>query len=152
MTSVSLFANNELLFLFHFPLSHTLTLTYTSRSSHAFPCSGPGCVSPYFLSWLQAVSFFRSCTYPLGKLTSSEQGIINSISTLFPEKICFHCASKTSFSLCCCLVSPHDICFKPSLFSKRSVWFPLKAGLVSVTGNVNPVRRRSVKKSHNRFE
>lgn len=66
--------------------SHSDTPTHTHTSSHAFPCSGPGLVSPYFLSWLQAVSFFRSCIYPLGKLTSFEQGIINSISTLFPKK------------------------------------------------------------------
>lgn len=37
-----------------------------TKSSHAFPCSAPGLVSAYFLSWLQAVSFFRSYIYPPG--------------------------------------------------------------------------------------
>lgn len=75
-------------------LSHTDEAqqhTHTHTSSGAFPCSGPGLVS-HFLSWLQAVSFFRSCIYPLGTHTSSEQ-LKNSISTT--PKICFHCTGKT---------------------------------------------------------
>lgn len=78
---------------FCYSLSHTLT----HSSSHAFPCSAPGLVSPYFLCWLQAVSFFRSCIYPLGTLTSFEQQIKNSISNSVPRKICFHCTGKTLF-------------------------------------------------------
>lgn len=81
------------------PLCPSLSLTHepAHTSSHAFPCSGPGLVSPYFLSWLQAVSFFRSCIYPLGTLTSFEQCFINSISNSVPRKICFHCTGKTLF-------------------------------------------------------
>lgn len=77
-------------------VSHTLSHT-EHTSSHAFPCSGPVLVPAYFLSWLRAVSFFQSCIYPLGTLTSFEQHFINSISISVPWKICFHCTGITLF-------------------------------------------------------
>lgn len=88
-------------------------------SSHAFPCSGPGLVSPYFLPWLRTVSFFRSCIYPLGTLTSSEQQIINSISALFPENL-FSLYRQNIAPFCCCLVSPLGVYFKGETFSRVS--------------------------------
>ncbi len=102
-------------------LSHTDTHSRSPAhtSSHAFPCSAPGLVSPYFLPWLRAVSFFRSCIYPLGTLTSSEQQIINSISTLFPENL-FSLYRENIAPLCCCLISPLDIYFKGEIFSRVS--------------------------------
>lgn len=73
--------------LSHRALTHSSSLTHTS--SHAFPCSGPGLISSRFLFWLQAVSFFRSCIYPLGMLTSSEQQFINSVFNSVPPENLF---------------------------------------------------------------
>lgn len=71
--------------------------TAPQHTEQSFPCSCPLLVSPYFLSWLRAVSFFRSCIYPLGMLTSFEQHFINSISNSVPWQICFYCTDKTLF-------------------------------------------------------
>lgn len=76
-------------------LTHNCPLTHTN--SHGFPCSGLGPVSSYFLFWLQAVSFFRSCIYTLGMLTSFAQQFINSLSTPFPEKSVFTAQAKHHF-------------------------------------------------------
>lgn len=103
-------------------VSHTLThktRLATHTSSHAFPCSSPGLVPPYFLSWLQAVSFFRSCIYPPGTLTSFEQRLINSISNSVPPKNLFSLYRQNIVSLRCCLVSPHDIYFKRENLPER---------------------------------
>ena len=98
-------------------LAHNYPLTHPS--SHGFPCSGLGLVSPYFLFWLQAVSFFRSCIYPLGMLTSFAQQFINSLSTPFPENL-FSLYRQNIILFRCCLVSPLDIYFKEETLSLGS--------------------------------
>lgn len=69
--------------------------THMRAGKRPFPCSGPVLVSLYFLSWLLAVSFFRSHIHPLGMLTSFERGFINSFSFCVPWNVCFHCKGKT---------------------------------------------------------